>query len=41
MGDTPATNVNASDSGTIARETVIPARICPRKGGGAAVASAT
>ena len=28
MGDTPATNVNANDSGTIARDTVIPARTC-------------
>ena len=28
MGDTPATNVNANDSGTMASETVIPARTC-------------
>ena len=32
IGETPATNVNASDSGTIARETVMPARIWPRMG---------
>ena len=29
MGDTPATNVNARDSGTMASDTVTPASTCP------------